>query len=89
MLINGEKLAKTSKRLKDSLELLGIDSNQDQMLDSNKVKLQLTISRMSSVSSPIRPLNGFDLTFSTSLTCNGLLITYIVILLQFKFAEMY
>ncbi len=48
--------------------------------------LELLILRWST-SPTLRPLGLFDLTCSTYLSFNGLLLTYTIVLLQFKYGE--
>ena len=86
MMMSGERLSRSTLELQESLESLGI-AYQPQLTEVNRANMSLTVARITSKSAAIRPVNGFDLTISTALTCIGLLITYIVILLQFKFSE--
>ena len=64
--------------------VIKVEEDGNQIL---KVKLDILSRRLGYKSAAIRPLNSFDLSWSTALSCVGFLITCIVILLQFKFTE--
>ena len=66
---------------KRALEQLQADK-QD-LTDSQRRKLGLLISLYSNPA-PIRPWDTFDLNYSTTLSINNTVLTYLVILLQFK-----
>ena len=54
----------------------------------DKMRYQLDcLAEQLSVESPIRPMRGFKLDFSTVLGLFGLLTTYTIVLLQFKIDE--
>ena len=65
--------------------VIKVEEDGNQIL---KVKLDILSRRLGYKSAAIRPLNSFDLSWSTALSCVGFLITCIVILLQFKFTEL-
>jgi hypothetical protein len=54
--------------------------------DQTKYKLDCLVDRLA-VESPMRPLKGFRLDFSTILASLGLMTTYTIVLLQFKIDE--
>ena len=64
--------------------VIKVEEDGNQIL---KVKLDILSRRLGYNSAATRPLNSFDLSWSTALSCVGFLITCIVILLQFKFTE--
>jgi len=83
---SGERLTYQMHQAANELEELMMASTED-LPDHLKTKLLILCKRLSSPAA-IRPLNSFDLSWSTALSTCGLLITCIVILLQFKFTEM-
>ena len=57
------------------------------ILDENtKYQLDCLVDQLG-IESPIRPLKGFRLDFSTILASLGLMTTYTIVLLQFKIDE--
>ncbi len=54
--------------------------------DKTKYKLDCLVDQFG-VESPIRPMKGFRLDFSTILASFGLMTTYTIVLLQFKIDE--
>lgn len=57
------------------------------MSEEDRFSLSCLIDQMSRPEGPIYPLCGFTLGFSTTLSLIGLLITYTVILMQFKLSS--
>lgn len=71
--------------------VIKVDITEDGNQDNLKTKLDILSRRLGYKcvsTAAIRPLNSFDLSWSTALSCVGFLITCIVILLQFKFTEL-
>jgi hypothetical protein len=58
----------------------------DLMEDKDKAMIQELMYNVGNIS-PIRPLDSFDLNMTTGLSVGGVLITYIVVLMQFKINE--
>ena len=52
----------------------------------SKSYLEVTIERYSR-SSPIRPMDTFDLNSGSAMSIAGLLLTYLIVLLQFKVSD--
>ena len=77
----GQKLADNFAGNKRVLEQLQADK-QD-LTDGQRRKLGQLISLYSNTA-PIRPWDTFDLNYSTTLSINNTVLTYLVILLQFK-----
>ena len=69
--------------IKENLEsILMVFARQ---LDSEEEKkLEILISRFSTKSSPIRPCDVFDVNTSSFISISGIIITYLIVLLQFK-----
>ena len=81
----GQKLTQEIQKSVQTIEDLILDFELSENL---KNKLTILINRLHRKAG-IRPLNCFDLSWSTALSCFGFLITCTVILLQFKFTELH
>ena len=55
------------------------------MEDLEKIQMDVLINQFS-VTAPIRPYDVFNLNYASGFSMDGLMITYIIVLLQFKFA---
>ena len=77
----GQALGDAFGANKRSLEKL--QALEDGMTDEQRRELNLLISLFSNPA-PIRPWDLFDLNHSTTLSINNTVLTYLVILLQFK-----
>ena len=67
-----------NKRILEQLQ-----ADKQDLTDSQRRKLGQLISLYSNTT-PIRPWDTFDLNYSTTLSINNTVLTYLVILLQFK-----
>ncbi len=82
LFINGQRLKNMNMKVRKHLEELHIE--QVEMLgDKMRTKLERLIGQFTRQPS-LRIMDSFDLDSSTALTCAGVLVTYLVVLLQFK-----
>ena len=83
MQAKGQALCCHFAAIKDNLE--GILMVFAKQLDSEEEKkLEVLISRFSTKSSPIRPCDVFDVNTASFVSISGIIITYLIVLLQFK-----
>lgn len=61
-------------------------SNFESLTENEKYDFGCLLNQLS-VETPMRPMNGFQLNFNTILAGLGLLMTYTIVLLQFKIDE--
>ncbi|TRY74802.1 hypothetical protein TCAL_09844 [Tigriopus californicus] len=81
----GQKLKDSSSKIGQSLTELYLE-DYDLMTKSERARFKDVRSRFQNVT-PIRPHNFIDLDVNTYLVTNGLIITYVIVLLQFKIGE--
>ena len=77
-LLDGQKLCDSYAKIRDRLQDIQIYEANDDVI------LSVLIDRFSRP--PIRPWDLYDLRFSSGLSMDGLIVTYVIVLLQFKFA---
>ncbi len=82
---SGQKLVNVTKNFRERLDQRF--SDEIHRLSKNEVSRIESLLWTLRTQSPIRPYDLFDLRFSSGLTTTGVLITYVVIMLQFKFGE--
>ncbi len=86
LFLNGQWLKDRNIQVRKDLEDLHVE--QIEMIgDKMRTKLRTLIKRLSEQPS-LRPADSFDLDSSTALSCGGLLVTYLVVLLQFKTTDL-
>lgn len=79
-------MAKHQAEVKKSLQLLALQE-VDTMNKKQHCSL-LTLIEIYSKECPLRPMDVFNLNYSTELYACGLCLTYVIVLLQFKVAEL-
>ncbi len=82
---NGQSLSKASKDLTEALE--GIYAREAHKMSTNMAVEFETFIRNFGMKVPIRPMDLFELTMSSGLKAFSVLVTYVVIMLQFKLGE--
>lgn len=81
----GQKLSISFKRTKRALQQYFVTHVED--LDENECNILHLLINQYDDASPIRPKDTIDLNYNTELTAAGLMLTYMVVLLQFKIGE--
>ena len=71
-----------SRTIKESIQELLIHES-DELTENEKSKVDLLLERFSN-RAPFRPLDVFDANFASAASLAGLIITYVIVLLQFK-----
>ena len=79
----GQVLCNHFAAIKVTLESMSIIFARHLGLEDEK-RLALLISRFSATSSPIRPCDVFDVNTSSFISISGIILTYLIVLLQFK-----
>ena len=79
----GQVLCNHFAAIKDDLEGMSIIFARYLGLEDEK-RLGVLISRFSAASSPIRPCDVFNVNTSSFISMSGIILTYLVVLLQFK-----
>ena len=78
----GQLMANKCQNIKAILEDLLME-HQESLSKADKIKLRILIKRFDD-SAPIKPKSSFDLNLPTAISAAGLIVTYLVILVQFK-----
>jgi hypothetical protein len=60
--------------------------NMEYFDESTTARMNILIDNFATIS-PIRPLDSFNLNWSTGIAACGVLMTYIVVLLQFRISD--
>ncbi len=81
----GQKLATGSENLSDSLE--NFCTKEAHRMSANSIFEFNAMIKSFGAKTPIRPLDLFDLKMSSGLSAFSMLVTYVVIILQFKIGE--
>ena len=82
LMVNGEILTRRVRKLRKTL----MQANVNQIQNKDSYALDSSIEELTNMK--IRPLNGFEMCLATFLSCIALLLTYIVILFQFRDEEL-
>ena len=82
----GQDLCDKYARIRSSLESASISFAEKLDLKEQR-QLEVLISHFSAASAPIRPCDVFNMNTSNFVSVGGLIITYLVVLLQFKLTD--
>jgi hypothetical protein len=85
LLSHGQKLTIYMKKTKKMLETVYME-NMEYFDESTTARMNILIDNFATIS-PIRPLDSFNLNWSTGIAACGVLMTYIVVLLQFRISD--
>ena len=55
--------------------------------EETKLKMELLLSRLKQHSSPLRPYDTFDVNYESALSLMSIVLTYLMVLLQFKVTD--
>ena len=81
----GHNIAKGNSGIKNTLQKISV-IEYDDMSDKEKHMMEILLERVSNPA-PVSPFQIFALNFSTGLSALGLCLTYVIVLLQFRFGE--
>ena len=79
----GQDLCNRYARIRQNLEVTSISFAEKLELKEQR-QLEVLISHFSATSSPVRPCDVFNMNTANFVSVGGLIITYLVVLLQFK-----
>ena len=83
MQAKGQVLCNHFASIKDNLENISLVFARNLDFEDER-KLRVLISRFSTTSSPIRPCDVFDMNTASFVSISGIILTYLIVLLQFK-----
>ena len=83
MQAKGQVLCNHFASIKDNLENMSLVFARNLDFEEER-KLRVLISRFSTNSSPIRPCDVFDMNTASFVSISGIILTYLIVLLQFK-----
>jgi hypothetical protein len=81
----GHDIATGNADIKNVLQQISV-TEYDTMTDKEKHTMDILVDRVSNPA-PVSPFQVFSLDFSTGLSALGLCLTYVIVLLQFRFGE--
>lgn len=87
LLLMGESMTKSILKLEDNLQDFTVVT-YNLIPEKSKLAFKTIIASIAKMEIPLRPLNGFDLCLSNLLHATSMLITYIIVLVQFKAQEL-
>ena len=83
MQAKGQVICNHFASIRDNLENMSLVFAKHLDLEAER-KLRILISRFSANSSPIRPCDVFDMNTASFVSISGIILTYLIVLLQFK-----
>ena len=78
----GQELSNSYQNIRDKLEQLLIE-NAENMSTRQRTEMDVLIKRFANTA-PLRPKDTFDMNYATGASLGGLLLTYTIVLVQFK-----
>ena len=78
----GQQLSDSYQNIRDRLEQLLIEEAET-MSTRQRTEMDVLINRFANTT-PLRPKDTFDMNYSTGASLGGLLLTYVIVLVQFK-----
>ena len=82
----GQCLSNKYARIQQNLDHISINF-ADKLARKQEKKLEVLISHFSAACSPVRPCDVFNMDAANFVSVGGLIITYLIVLLQFKVGE--
>ena len=79
----GETISKQTLKLEESVMDFSL-AVYDYLPNKTRTGLESLFSNLKNFQAPIRPLNGFKICLTNFLTAIGLIVTFVIILIQFK-----
>ncbi len=87
LMSQGQRAADTFRAIKSVLQKTVVSAVRESSLDEEeRARLDVLVERFST-EAPIQPMHVFNVNFATGASLSGLVLTYIIVLLQFKVGD--